>query len=84
MDVEGSCRWGEGVETGEITVNLPSDNRSFHFFMQEGHDLYYVASRKLFSLRVNDPPSAYIIRKSPKDFRHENSTIVVNILPWGL
>jgi hypothetical protein len=81
--MEGSCRWGEGVETGDITANLPSDNRSFHFFIQEGHELCYVAFRKLFSLRVNDPPSAYVIWKSPKDFRLENSTVVVNILPKG-
>jgi len=81
VDTEGSCRWDEGVETGDFTGNLPSDNLSLHFFIQEGHELSYIAFRRLFSLRVNDPPSAYIIWKSPNDFRRENSTIVVNILP---
>jgi hypothetical protein len=79
MDMEGSCLCGEGVETGDITANLPGDNRSFHFFIHEGHELCYVAFRKLFSLRMNDPPSAYVIWKSPKSFKRDNSTIVVNI-----
>jgi hypothetical protein len=79
--MEDSCRWDVGVETGDLTAYRSSDNLSLHFFIQEGHELSYIAFRKLFSLRVNDPPSAYINWKSPKDFRRENSTIVVNILP---
>jgi hypothetical protein len=79
--MEGSSRWGDGVENGDITANLPIHNRSFHFFIQEGHKLCYVTFSKLFSLCVNDPPSAYIIWKSPKDYRRENSAIVVNNLP---
>jgi hypothetical protein len=80
--MEAGCRWGEGVETGDITVKLLNDNRSFYFCIQEGHELCYVAFIK-FSLGVNDPASAYIIWKSPKDFRCEDSTIVVKFLPQG-
>jgi len=39
VDMEGSCHWGDEVETGDITAYLPSDNRSFHFFIQEDHEL---------------------------------------------
>jgi len=81
--MEGTRRWDEGVETGEITANFPSDKPSFHFFIQEEPEFHCVPFRKLFSLRVNDPPSTYIIRKGQKDFRRKNSTVVVNILPWG-
>jgi hypothetical protein len=79
--MEGSRLWDKEVETGDITANLPSEIRTFHFFIQKGYKLCYVPFRKLFSLRVNDPTSAYIIWKGPTDFRRKNSTIVVNVFP---
>jgi hypothetical protein len=79
--MKGSCLWNRVVEAGDVTANLPSDNCSFHFFIQEGHEFSYVPFRKLFSLRVNDPPAAYIVWKRPKDFGCKNPTVVVNILP---
>jgi hypothetical protein len=79
--MKGSRRWDKGVNTSDITANLPSDNRSFHFFIQEGHELCYVSFRKLFSLCVYDPAPAYIVWKGPKNFRRKNPTIAVNVLP---
>jgi len=70
--MEGGCLWGEGVETDDTTAKLPSDNRSINFFIEADLELCYVPFRKLFSLRVNNPASAYIIWKNPKDFRREN------------
>jgi len=81
--MESGCRRNMGAGTGDVTANLPSEDRSFQFLIQEGHELSYVPFGKLFPLRVNDPPSEYIVWKSPKDFWGENSTVVVNILPQG-
>ena len=78
--MEGGCRWNRGPGTGDVAANLPSDNRSFYFLIQEGHDLSYVPFGKLFALRVNDPPTAYIVWKSPKDFWGENPAAIVSIL----
>jgi hypothetical protein len=81
--MEGSCRWNRRFRIRDVAVNLPSDERSFDFIIQEGHELGYVSFRKLFSSRVNDPPAAYIVHKSPKDFGRQDSTVVVNILAQG-
>jgi hypothetical protein len=37
--MEATRRWDKGFETGDITANLLSDNRTFHFFIQKGHKL---------------------------------------------
>ena len=66
MNREGGCRRNRGNGTGDVTANLPSDDRSFHFLLQEGHKPSYVSFVKLFTLRVNDPPPAYIVWESPK------------------
>jgi len=83
IDMEGIRRMEKGIDIGDITANLGSDNCSFHFLIQEGHNLCYVPFRKLFSLRVNDPSSSYIAWESPKNFRGKNFTIVANFLPHG-
>jgi hypothetical protein len=80
--MEGSCRWNRGFRTRDVAANLPSNERSFDFLIQEGHEIGYVSFGK-FSFRVNYPPSAYIVRKSPKDFGRQDSTVVVNILAQG-
>jgi len=75
VDMEGSRRRKKGVDTSHVTAELPSDNNSFLLLIQEVHELCFVPFGKLFSLRMNNPTSAYIIWKGPKDFRCKNSTI---------
>jgi hypothetical protein len=71
-----------GVVTGDITVNLPSDSRTFHYFIQ-GHGLYHVPSRKFFASREWSSVDKYPLER-PEIFQAQEFYHNCQYSPLGL
>jgi hypothetical protein len=80
--MEGGCRWSEGVETGDITANLPSDNRSFNFFIQEGHELCH-SCQKLMKFQLFDRFLKKILKYQTEKSPSSESRVVPCGRTWG-
>jgi len=81
--MEGSGRWDEGVETGDITANLPSDNRSFQTFIQAGHELLCRLPKVVLASRECSSVGIYHLEK-PEGFQAREFYHRFQYSPQGL